>query len=83
MDMRPEVEQSRINIESSKIGLVGTKNALKPTIDAFGSFQNNGASYTPLEGVRGVERLVLESVRAPMRPAGIGAHAPPPISART
>ncbi len=44
MDMRPEVEQSRINIESSKIGLVGTKNALRPSIDAFGSFQNNGLS---------------------------------------
>lgn len=44
MDFRPEVEQSRINIDSSKIGLVGTKNALKPTVDAFGSFQNNGLS---------------------------------------
>ena len=46
MDFRPEVEQSRINIESSKIGLVGTKNALKPTVDAFGTFQNNGLSGT-------------------------------------
>jgi outer membrane protein len=44
MDMRPEVEQSRINIESAKIGLVGTKNALRPSIDAFGRFQNNGLS---------------------------------------
>ncbi len=46
MDFRPEVEQSRINIESSKIGLLGTKNALKPTLDAFGTFQNNGLSGT-------------------------------------
>jgi len=46
MDFRPEVEQSRINIESSKIGLLGTKNALKPTVDAFGTFQNNGLSGT-------------------------------------
>ena len=44
MDFRPEVEQSRINIESSKIGLIGTRNALKPTVDAFGTFQNNGLS---------------------------------------
>ncbi len=44
MDFRPEVEQSRINIESSRIGLVGTKNALRPSLDAFGSFQNNGLS---------------------------------------
>ena len=44
MDFRPEVEQSRINIDSSKIGLIGTRNALKPTVDAFGTFQNNGLS---------------------------------------
>lgn len=44
MDMRPEVEQSRLNIESSKIGLVGTKNALRPSLEAFGRFQNNGLS---------------------------------------
>lgn len=44
MELRPEIEQSRINIDSSKIGLIGTKNALKPTVDAFGSFQNNGLS---------------------------------------
>ena len=41
---RPELEQARINIESSKIGLVGSKNALKPTVDAFMNLQNNGLS---------------------------------------
>jgi outer membrane protein len=44
MDMRPEVEQSRLNIESAKIGLVGTKNALRPSLEAFGRLQNNGLS---------------------------------------
>lgn len=44
MDFRPEVEQSRVNIESSQIGLLGSKNAMRPTLDAFGSFQNNGLS---------------------------------------
>ncbi|MCA2969372.1 MAG: TolC family protein [Acidobacteriaceae bacterium] len=44
MENRPEVEQSRINIESAKIGLVGTRNALRPSIDAFGRLQNNGLS---------------------------------------
>jgi outer membrane protein TolC len=44
MDMRPEVEQSRLNIASAKIGLVGTKNALRPSVEAFGRFQNNGLS---------------------------------------
>jgi len=61
MDFRPEVEQSRINIVSSNIGLAGTKNALKPTVDAFGTFQNNGLSGTlnqlPVPPVPGATNL--------------------------
>jgi len=41
---RPELEQSRINIESAKTGLKGTRNAMLPSVDVFGSFQNNGLS---------------------------------------
>jgi len=41
---RPELEQSRINIDSAKIGLKGTRNAMLPSVDAFASFQNNGLS---------------------------------------
>ncbi|HEU0121916.1 MAG TPA: TolC family protein [Bryobacteraceae bacterium] len=41
---RPELEQSRINIESAKIGLKGTKSALLPTVDAFLNLQQNGLS---------------------------------------
>jgi outer membrane protein TolC len=41
---RPELEQSRINIESAKIGLKGSKNALLPSIDAFVDLRNNGLS---------------------------------------
>lgn len=62
MDMRPEVEQSRINIESSKIGLIGTKNALRPSLEAFGRFQNNGLSGNlnslPVPPVPGATNLV-------------------------
>jgi len=39
---RPELEQARINIESSKVGLLGSKNALRPSIDAFVDLRNNG-----------------------------------------
>ncbi len=39
---RPEVEQSRIGIESSKILLVGDKNNLRPVLQAFAELTNNG-----------------------------------------
>lgn len=42
MEHRPEIEQSRINLESNKINLVGIKNSLKPTLQAFTEFTNNG-----------------------------------------
>src|SRR5579872_5339349 len=38
---RPEIEQSRINLQSSLINLVGSKNALLPTLQAFGELTNN------------------------------------------
>lgn len=39
---RPELEQIRLNLESSKINLKGTKNGLLPSLQAFADFQNNG-----------------------------------------
>jgi len=39
---RVEIQQSRINIESNKLNLVGIKNSLKPTLQAFAEFTNNG-----------------------------------------
>jgi outer membrane protein TolC len=41
---RPELAQSRINIQNARINLVGTKNQLLPSIDAFMSLRNNGLS---------------------------------------
>ncbi|SRR5579885_283187 len=38
---RPEVQQSQINIESNKMNLVGIKNSLRPTLQAFGELTNN------------------------------------------
>src|SRR6202043_758719 len=35
-------EQARINIESNKLNLVGIKNSLKPTLQAFAELTNNG-----------------------------------------
>ena len=41
---RPDVEQSRINLDSNKINLVGIRNGLKPTFQAFAELTNNGLS---------------------------------------
>ncbi len=39
---RPELAQTSLQVENSKIGLEGTKSALKPTLDAVGTLQNSG-----------------------------------------
>ncbi len=41
---RPEMEQARLNLASNQINLVGIKNSLKPTLQAFGEVTNNGLS---------------------------------------
>jgi outer membrane protein TolC len=47
---RTEIAQSRLNIDSNKLNLVGIKNALKPTLQAFAELTNNGltGTITPL-----------------------------------
>jgi outer membrane protein TolC len=47
---RAEIAQSRLNIDSNKLNLVGIKNALKPTLQAFAELTNNGltGAITPL-----------------------------------
>src|SRR5208282_3493928 len=57
---RSEIAQSRLNIDSNKLNLVGIKNALKPTLQAFAELTNNGltGSLTPLGAATpGVEYL--------------------------
>ena len=39
---RVEIAQNRVNIESNKINLVGIKNSLKPTLNAFVGLTNHG-----------------------------------------
>jgi outer membrane protein len=47
---RVEIAQNQINIESNKLNLVGIKNSLKPTLQAFAELTNNGltGTLTPL-----------------------------------
>jgi outer membrane protein len=42
LSTRPEIQQSKINIESQKINLKGSKNGLRPTLQAFAELTNNG-----------------------------------------
>src|SRR5271165_3515549 len=39
---RVEIDQARINLESNQMNLVGIKNSLKPTLQAFAELTNNG-----------------------------------------
>ncbi len=39
---RNEIEQAKLNLESNRMNLVGIKNSLKPTLQAFAELTNNG-----------------------------------------
>ncbi|MDQ6677364.1 MAG: TolC family protein, partial [Acidobacteriota bacterium] len=41
---RPDLEQARLQITNSEIGLKGSRNALLPELDLVGTLQNNGLS---------------------------------------
>jgi outer membrane protein TolC len=41
---RPEIEQAKVNIQSTLISMVGSRNALKPLLQAFTEFTNNALS---------------------------------------
>ena len=43
---RAEITQSRLNIDSNKVNLIGIKNALKPTLQVFAELTNNGLTGT-------------------------------------
>lgn len=44
LEKRPEIQQSRLNLQSNQINLVGIKSSLKPTLQAFTQLTNNGLS---------------------------------------
>jgi len=44
LNARAEIETDKINLDSNKINLVGIRNSLKPTLQAFGELTNNGLS---------------------------------------
>jgi outer membrane protein len=56
---RVEIDQARINLESNQLNLVGIKNSLKPTLQAFAELTNNGLSgdLTAIGAQLGVQYL--------------------------
>ncbi|MDR3719950.1 MAG: TolC family protein [Bryobacteraceae bacterium] len=42
LEKRPEIQQSHINLQSNHLNLVGIKNSLRPTLQAFAELTNNG-----------------------------------------
>jgi|GraSoiStandDraft_16_1057320.scaffolds.fasta_scaffold03719_6 outer membrane protein TolC len=57
LSSRPDLAQSRIQIDNSKISLTGTKNAMLPSINAFADLRNN-ALAGQLNTVAGANGLV-------------------------
>jgi outer membrane protein len=51
---RPEIEQAKLNLESNEMNLVGIKNSLKPTLQAFAELTNN-ALTGQLTGIGALE----------------------------
>ncbi len=47
LENRPEITQTKINLESSKINVQGTKNNLLPTLSAFADMNNQGLTGMP------------------------------------
>jgi outer membrane protein len=47
MTSRPEIEQTKINLESTKIMLKGDRNGLLPVLQGFVELTNNGLTGTP------------------------------------
>jgi len=60
LENRPDLAQSRIQIENSKIALQGTKNTLLPTLNAFADLRNNGLVGTQnnLSGINATTGLL-------------------------
>ena len=53
LSKRPEILQTQLDIQSNEMNLVGIKNSLKPTLQAFAELTNNGLTGQ-LNGLGGV-----------------------------
>jgi outer membrane protein len=47
LDRRPDLAQTRIQLDNSKISLTGVRDAMRPSLNLIGDLRNNGLSGTP------------------------------------
>ena len=64
---RSEIEQAKVNLESKKIAIAGTKNAVLPTLQAFADLNNQG-----LTGIANPLNTIPSNVPAPDVLGGYG-----------
>lgn len=64
---RPELPQDRLNIENSRLSILGDKSNLRPQLNAFTSVANNGQSgpVNPLTPLNSSGQPVLNTVHTP------------------
>jgi outer membrane protein TolC len=87
---RPDLAQAQLQIENSRIGLAGSRNATLPEVDLVGVMQNNGLAGTtsptlpnPYPGYSGGYGTALEEVLARNYPTyGVGVQVTLPIHNR-
>ena len=57
LDKRVEIAQGRLNLESNRMNLVGIKNSLKPTLQAFAELTNNALTGNLVVPAPGLDYL--------------------------
>ena len=77
MANRPEIEQSQVSLENSRLSMQGTKNALMPTLDVFASMQNNalagGVNTVTLE-TGSAQQAIIAQRTASLNPFFLGGY---------
>jgi outer membrane protein TolC len=66
MNNRPEIAQTKINLESSKINVQGTKNNLLPSLNAFADVNN--------QGLTGPVSPIYNGLSGPVNPFFVGGY---------
>lgn len=73
IDSRPDLAQTRIQIENSQIALKGTKNALLPTVDAFVDLRNRGQAGVGIPSTS-IDPATGKSIIVPPNPYFVGGY---------
>jgi outer membrane protein TolC len=73
---RPEIEQSRIALENSRLSIKGTQNALLPSLEVFANLQNNGlaGSVNTVEFARAQQALIPTRTSQTVNPFFLGGY---------